>query len=301
VVDQSRREPVALVDELGEDGVPLVHERDQAGNRRGDDHENGCRRSLHLASTSMGATSRERYAVVSCHVERPLDDAVWARFSALQESRPGGFAVAALMRPPDPAFGEDESTWVARAREAVARGPLGHHTHWTAPDHARPTGPGTAERVLMEGARLRELGLAPTLFCGGGWYTDAEVAQACAELGYVDCTPRASRPPYLGDGEQWASLSEPATVGLPSDRTLRAIPTTHSLGDLARSLTSRELPSLVHVYFHDTDLLDRGRRVLLGVVLRVLARRARPTDLDALAAQMPAEMPRIPWPDVARL
>ena len=249
----------------------------------------------------MGATSRERYAVVSCHVERPLDDAVWARFSALQESRPGGFAVAALMRPPDPAFGEDESTWVARAREAVARGPLGHHTHWTAPDHARPTAPGAGERVREEGQRLRELGLTPTLFCGGGWYTDSEVAQACAELGYVDCTPRASRPPYLGRGEQWASLSGPASVELPSDRTLRAIPTTHSLGDLARSLTSRELPSLVHVYFHDTDLLDRSRRVLLGVVLRVLARRARPTDLDALAAQMPAETPRIRWPDVARL
>jgi hypothetical protein len=249
----------------------------------------------------MGATSRERYAVVSCHVERPLDDAVWARFSALQESRPGGFSVAALMRPPVAAFGEDESTWVARAREAAARGPLGHHTHWTAPDHARPTGPGAGERVRDEGRRMRELGLTPTLFCGGGWYTDAEVAEACAELGYVDCTPRASRPPYLGDGEQWASLSEPTIVELPSNRTLRATPTTHSLGDLARSLTSRELPSLVHVYFHDTDLLDRRRRVLLGVVLRVLSRRARPTDLDALAAQMAADTPRVPWADVARL
>jgi hypothetical protein len=249
----------------------------------------------------MGATSRERYAVVSCHVERPLDDAVWARFSALQESRPGGFAVAALMRPADPSFGEDESTWVMRAREAAARGPLGHHTHWTAPDHARPTSSGAGDRVLEEGSSMRELGLMPTLFCGGGWYTDPEVAEACAELGYVDCTPRASRPPYLGEGEQWGSLSEPTTVELPSNRTLRAIPTTHSLGDLARSLTSRELPSLVHVYFHDTDLLDRRRRALLGVVLRVLARRARPTDLDALAAQIAAATPRAPWADVARL
>ena len=249
----------------------------------------------------MGATSRERYAVVSCHVERPLDDAVWARFSALQESRPGGFAVAALMRPAGSAFGEDESVWVARAGDAAARGPLGHHTHWTAPDHARPTSSGAGKRVLEEGNRMRELGLTPTLFCGGGWYTDAEVAEACAELGYVDCTPRASRPPYLAEGEQWGSLLEPTTVELPSNRTLRAIPTTHSLGDLARSLTSRELPSLVHVYFHDTDLLDRRRSMLLGVVLRVLARRARPTDLDALAAEMAAETPRVPWADVARL
>jgi hypothetical protein len=249
----------------------------------------------------MGATSRERYAVVSCHVERPLDDAVWARFSALQEARSGGFSIAALMRPADPLFGEDESTWVERAREAAARGPFGHHTHWTAPDHARPTGPGAGERVRAEGARLRELRLAPTLFCGGGWYTDADVAEACAELAYVDCTPRASRPPYLGDGERWGSLRDPAEVELSSGRTLPAIPTTHSLGDAARALAARELPPLVHVYFHDTDLLDRRRRVLLSVVLRALGRRAEVTDLDDLASRTLVHAPRVPWDDVARL
>ena len=249
----------------------------------------------------MGATSRERYAVVSCHVERPLDDAVWARFAALQEARPGGFAIAALVRPADPAFDEDEARWVDRVREAAKRGPLGHHTHWTAPDHARPTGDATGARVLAEGRRVREPGLAPTLFCGGGWYTDVEVAEACAELGYVDCTPRASRPPYLGAGERWATLTEPARVELPSGRELPAIPTTHSLGDLARALPRRVLPTLVHVYLHDTDLVDRRRRALLGVVLRVLARRAEVTDLDALAARVLADAPRIAWPDVARL
>src|SRR6266849_2188605 len=51
-----------------------------------------------------------RYAVVSCHVERPLDDDVWKRFSAVQERRPGGFAIAALMRPP--AEGENEERWL---------------------------------------------------------------------------------------------------------------------------------------------------------------------------------------------
>ena len=248
----------------------------------------------------MGATSGERYAVVSCHVERPLDDAVWARFRALQEGCPGGFVVAALMRPADPAFGESEAIWVERAREAAARGPLGHHTHWTAPDHARPSHGGTGERVLTEGRRLRELGLAPTLFCGGGWYTDVDVAEACAELGYVDCTPRARRPPYLGERELWASLAAPAIVDSPSGRELRAIPTTHSLGDLARVL-GRRLPELVHVYFHDTDLLDRRRYALLRIALPLLARRAQATDLDALAANALAAAPRIPWDDVARL
>jgi hypothetical protein len=250
----------------------------------------------------MGGTSGERYAVVSCHVERPLDDAVWARFSALQERRLGGFAIAALLRPPDVGAGEDESVWLERAREAATRGPLGHHTHWTAPDHARPTGGDPGERVRVEGARLRELGLAPTAFCGGGWYTDAEVAEACADLGYVECTPRASRPSYLPLGEAWASLDSPARVRLPSGHALLAIPTTHSLGDLARAVVRRgSLPRVAHAYFHDTDLLDRRRRAMLSALLPLLARRAKPTDLATLAASVGYAAPEIGWDDVARL
>jgi len=248
----------------------------------------------------MRGTSAERYAVVSCHVERPLDDDVWALFSALQQRRPGGLAIAALMRPPDAASGEDEGRWLERAREAATRGPLGHHTHWTAPDHARPTAGGTGERVAEEGARMRELGLEPTLFCGGGWYTDAGVADACAELGYVDCTPRAVRPPYLADGEPWAALSAPARIRTLSGRLLRAVPTTHSLGDLARAMRRRRLGPLTHVYFHDTDLLSRRRTALLRLLLPLLARRARATDLDRLAADV-ADAPEKPWADVSRL
>ena len=249
----------------------------------------------------MTGTPSGRYAVVSCHVERPLDDTVWERFSALQERRAGGFHVAALLRPPDAAAGEDEEAWLARAREAAERGPLGHHTHWTAPDHARPTVAGAGERVRAEGMRLRELGLAPTLFCGGGWYTDAEVAGACAELGYADCTPRATRPAYLAAGEPWAHLPAPARIRLPSGVELLALPTTHSLGDLARTLPRRRaMPRVVHVYLHDTDLLDRSRRVLLGALLPLLARLAEPTDLDGLRGAIANEAPEIGWDDVAR-
>jgi hypothetical protein len=237
---------------------------------------------------------------VSCHVERPLDDAVWARFTALQQVRPGGFSVAALMRPADVAPGEDEAAWLERAKAASSRGSIGHHTHWTAPDHARPTSHPARPQVLDEGRRLHELGLAPTLFCGGGWYTDVEVAEACAELGYVDCTPRARRPLYLPEGERWVELVAPAVVVLPSGQELGSIPTTHSLGDLARALPRRGLPELVHVYFHDTDLLDRRRRALLHVTLRVLARRAEVLDLDVLAARVLADAPRVTWADVAR-
>jgi hypothetical protein len=250
----------------------------------------------------MAVTSRERYAVVSCHVERALDDRVWTAFSRLQSRRPAGFAIAALVRPPDASAGEDESLWLERTREAASRGPFGHHTHWTAPDHARPTTGGTGERVLEEGRRLRDLGLAPSAFCGGGWYTDVEVAEACAELGYVDCTPRATRPGYLPAGAAWASLGAPARVRLPSGRRLVVVPTTHSLGELARALAPRRpLPPFVHVYFHDTDLLDRRRGALLRVVLALLARRAKRANLDTFMASIGAEAPEIAWNDVIRL
>ncbi len=75
-------------------------------------------------------------AVVSCHVERLLDDEAWRRFDAFQRRRPGGFAAIALVRPPDTAAGEPEEPWLERARTVAARGPLGLHTHWTSPTHA---------------------------------------------------------------------------------------------------------------------------------------------------------------------
>src|SRR2546423_5402475 len=138
----------------------------------------------------------ERYAVVSCHVERPLEERVWRSFSRLQERQPSGFRIAALMRPPDEGAGEDAKLWVERAREAAARGPLGHHTHWGGPSQARPQGGDPGARVRAEGAWLRQAGLEPTLFCGGGWFFDGHVAAAVAELGYTDCTGTAFRPPY---------------------------------------------------------------------------------------------------------
>ena len=171
---------------------------------------------------------RERYAVISCHVERPLDDGVWERFSRLQAQRPGGFRIAALMRPPDADAGEDPELWLARAREAAARGPLGHHTHWGGPGQARPEGGDPAQRVRREGRWLTESGLAPTVFCGGGWYFDAAVAGAVVALGYADCTGRPARPAYLDEGAAWLQADEPSWLGIDGDRLLE-LPTTHSL------------------------------------------------------------------------
>jgi hypothetical protein len=197
-------------------------------------------------------------AIVTCHVERPLDDETWRRFDALQRRRPAGFDVIALIRPPDADYDEDEARWLERARTAAARAPLGLHTHWTSPSHARPTGGVPVERVRREAEWLRARGLEPHLFCGGGWYTDEDVRAAVRELGLVDCTVRDAQP----------------SPGV--------LPTTHSLGQLARAVV-RPLPAYVHAYFHDYDLLDARRRTALLVALRLLGLRRRPGDALALA------------------
>jgi hypothetical protein len=223
------------------------------------------------------------YAVVSCHVERPQDDEIWGRYRRLLERRPGGFPIASLLRPPFD--GEDEARFLERAREAAALGPLGHHTHWTGPEHARPTGGDPAARVLREGHWLQEQGLEPRFFCGGGWYTDAGVMAAVAALGYVDCTATATRPSFLPPRSPRAALDGPAWVRLDDGRRVLEVPATHSLGQLTRAAGGGRLPPVVHVYFHDYDLLDRRRRAALAAALAVLARRRRPAGLDQVDAE----------------
>jgi hypothetical protein len=198
-------------------------------------------------------------AIVSCHLEQPLRDEAWARFDELQQRRPGGFDVIALMRPPDAAYGEDIDVWLTRARTASRRGPFGLHTHWTSPTHARPTGGNPAERVRKEAGWMREHELAPRYFCGGGWYSDDVVRDVVGELGLIDCTERG---------------------GLPHPG---ALPTTHSLGQLARVVLG-PLPEYVHAYFHDYDLLDPIRRAVLLVSLRVLGRRRDQLELMRFSA-----------------
>jgi hypothetical protein len=226
-------------------------------------------------------------AVVSCHVERPLDDRTWSVFSRLQAARPGGFEIAALLRPPDPAAREDESVWLARARQAAARGPIGHHTHWGGADQARPVGGDAAARVWAEAVWLRERGLEPRLFCGGGWYMDEAVARTLAKLGYADCTATSFRPGYLPDGAPRLSLARPARLRL-DGATLLELPATHSLGMAARAAVG-QLPAYVHVYFHDTDLLAPSRRWALRSALTVLGRRCSAARLDELSTDDEAD------------
>ena len=228
-----------------------------------------------------GSILHGRYAVVSCHVERPLDDEVWRRFSRLQHRRPGRFAITALMRPPSK--NEDEGLWLERAREAQALAPLGLHTHWTAPDHARPTSGDPAAVVREQGEWLRSVGLDIACFCGGGWYLDADVALAVAELGYADCTATAFKPSYLEAGAAHLQLQEPTWLELGSGRRLLEVPTTHSIGMLARGVLGPFRRQVVHAYFHDTDLLDARRTAALRAGLAFLGLKRTATDLRELA------------------
>lgn len=201
-------------------------------------------------------------AVVSCHLERPLDDRCFELFRRLQRR----FPVAALIRPPHD--GEDRDLWLERARQLAAAGPLGHHTHWTSPTHARPTGGDPGAKVRKEAAWLHEHGLEPTLFCGGGWYSDEGVRAALSELGYADCTPREGAPRLEG--------------------ALVVLPTTHSLGALAKAVLWRLDTPVVHAYFHDYDLVDRRRRDTLVAALYILRLRRGLGDLDRLADEIRA-------------
>lgn len=224
-------------------------------------------------------------------MERPLDDRVWERFARLQERRPGGFRIAALLRPP--ADGEDAARWLERARAAAVRGPLGLHTHFVGPAHARPPAPGPehAELVRAQLGAMREQGLEPTLFCGGGWYVDRGVARVLAEEGIADCTATAFRPAYLPPGAPRLGLDAPVWLRFEDGLRLLELPSTHSLGMAARAAAAALSAPVVHVYFHDTDLLSPPRRAALAAALAILGGRRRPTDLDRLREEAAAAAP----------
>ena len=107
---------------------------------------------------------------------------------------------------------------------------------------------------------MRAQNLDPQYFCGGGWYTDDTVRHTVRELGLVDCTERC---------------------GLPRPGVL---PTTHSLGQLARAVLG-PLPDYVHAYFQDYDLLDPFRRRALSASLRVLGHRRAQFELSRVSAR----------------
>ena len=196
-----------------------------------------CSRCTSRPATGLAPMSG--HAVVSCHVESPLDDRVWDAFESLLRRRPGGFVVTPLLRPPHAASGENDELWLERARRVQALAPLGHHTHWGGPSQARPQGEVDAAAVVREEAAwFREHDLEPGFFCGGGWYLDLGLAETLASFGYVDCTATTFRQQYLQEGSPRLQLPEPSRLRLPSGASLLELPATHSLGMLARGVPS---------------------------------------------------------------
>jgi hypothetical protein len=233
------------------------------------------------------------YAVVSCHVERPLDDAIWRAFETLLRRRPAGFVVTPFVRPP--AAGENESVWLERVRHIAALAPLGHHTHWGGVEQARPKGVDAPALVREQIEWLRANGLSPRYFCGGGWYLDEPLAETLAELGYVDCSATTFQLSYLDEDAPRLQLDGPRRMRLGNGATLLELPATHSLGMLGRGLPRLRGP--VHVHFHDWELVERPRAAALAVVLRALRAVRAPIDLDELARRA-AAAPEMPFSGV---
>jgi hypothetical protein len=246
-------------------------------------------------SAYAGSIREKRYAIASCHVERPLDDTVWHAFERLQEERPGGFAIAALLRPPDPNEDEDPERWIARALAAAGRGPIGHHTHFDGAGRARPSGPGAVDRFRREAEWLEQVDVAPTVFCGGGWYMDADLAGELAVRGYADSSATRFPLPWLKPGDPHMTLDRPAWLTIGDGLRLLELPLTRSLGSLWRGMVrpgGLDEPVL-HVYFHDWELADARRRAAIATGLRLLARRRTPTDLDTLRTSL-VDAPELP-------
>ncbi len=175
-------------------------------------------------------------AVVSCHVERPLDDEAWARFDRLQRRRPGGFDVIALMRPPDEAYGEDEDGLArACARRRHARAVRSAHA-LDEPDAMRVRPAATPPNACV----ARRSGCAT-----------AGSSRVLLRRRLVHRTTPCGRRRGAGPRRLHAAHGLSRRTGI--------LPTTHSLGALARAVL-RPLPRYVHAYFHDYDLLDTRRR-----------------------------------------
>jgi hypothetical protein len=225
-----------------------------------------------------------------------VDDAIWESFARFQRSRPGGFRIAALLRPPAPDAGEPEDVWLDRVAVAREQGPLGHHTHFGGVDRARPPVPElAADRLRREAAWLRERDLAPRFWCGGGWYFTPAIASVLSDFGYVDCTATAFRPDYLPSGAPHLKVGEPCWLLLEDGRRLLELPATHSLRMAVKlTLSPRRITGrAVHLYFHDWELMDSRRAAALSGVLAALGRRCRRSDLEQLANEAEPDAPEL--------
>ena len=238
-------------------------------------------------SPLMPHTTGKRYAVVSCHVERPLDD---ERVGALLGA-PGAPAGRVRDRGADAA---------GRRRGRRGRGALGRAGAGSR--RARPArAPHALDRARSRAARRAT---EPARACSrreGGCASSAS-RRRCSAAAAGTRTRRSPRP-APSSATSTARRARRAAVprrrgalGIArgagarsafAERVCSAIPTTHSLGDLARALARpRSLPRCRPRVLPRHRPVTGGDRSLLAVLLPLLSRLATPTDLDALAASL---------------
>jgi hypothetical protein len=119
------------------------------------------------------------------------------------------------------------------------------------------------------------------------------IAGVLSDLGYVDCTATAFRLDYLASGAPHLKVDEPCWLLLEDGRRLLELPATHSLRMAAKLTRSprRITGRLVHIYFHDWELMDWRRAAALRGVLAALGRRCRRSDLEQLADEAERNAP----------
>ena len=249
----------------------------------------------------MPPTVTERYAVVSCHVERPLDARVWARVRrtaaapAGRDSRRSAHPASGLRG------GRARRDDLARARARRGRPRASRPPHALHEPDARPADrrrPGRAGRpggsVAPRARALRR----PSSAAAAGTRTQAWRRHVPRSDTWTSRRGRRARrtcrtgPPGRSSTGRRGSTSAPRPCST-------AVPTTHGAGDLLRAVVRPGLPAQVHAYFHDTDLVDPRRRRLIALGLRLLARRRPASDLDAVAASLDAA-PLVPWAEIGR-
>ena len=229
-----------------------------------------------------GSILHGRYAVVSCHVERPL------RRRGVAPLRAAAAAAARRLRD----RGADAAAGGRGGRGALARAcPRGASS--SARSACTRTGPRPTTRGRRAATRPRSCASRASgcarpastsrLFCGGGWYIDAEVARGRRGARLRGLHGDGVPPVYLERGAPHLQLQEPAWLELGSRRApARAADDALDRDARARRARARSGGQVVHAYFHDTDLLDRRRAAALRVGLAFLGLKRTATDLREL-------------------
>ena len=264
----------------GVDGALVGAAMDERCVHAGDERRDRPSRTL-LEVRRCRTSSSKRYAVVSCHVERPLDDACWSRFSRSAGPAPG--------RLPDRSA--DTTPRCGRRR---GRGSAGSSGRAGRPSKGRSASTPTSSLPGMHGRQ--NPGPSTPSACGSeagwlresrsrAWRSSAAAAgtwtRALAEtLSPSSATPTARRPPSGRPTSRRARRGSrpPTRRGSPcrAERACSSSPrrTRSAWPPGLRSAVARAA-TVVHVYFHDTDLLSAAATARSSSPCAVLGRRRR--------------------------